>query len=145
MNRKVSIMLLIVVFLLFPGCSSNNTVTTMGIDINSITSSIGAVGGNTNDFETQSFKYTITLTNNDAADITIVSVEPILSEEFIERALNEDRIIQVNELIPHGSSIDVTGEIVFDAKGMTKEKIISMEPFVKEIKIVEKRTISKSF
>jgi len=145
MNRKVSIMLLIVVFLLFSGCSSNNTVTTMGIDINSITSSIGAVGGNTNDFETQSFKYTITLTNNDAADITIVSVEPVLSEEFIERALNEDRIIQVNELIPHGSSIDVTGEIVFDAKGMTKEKIISMEPFVKEIKIVEERTISKSF
>jgi hypothetical protein len=117
----------------------------MGIDINSITSSIGAVGENINDIETQSFKYTMTLTNNDIADITIVSVEPVLSEEFIERASNGDRIIQVNKLIPHGSSLDVSGEIVFDAKGLTKEQIVAMEPFVKDIKIVEERIINKSF
>lgn len=145
MFKKISIILLLFVLLLLAGCSSNNTLNTMGIEINTITSSLGAVEANTNDFETQSFKYTMTLTNNDASGIKIVSVEPVLSEEFIERASDEDRIIQVNKLISHGSSIDVTGEIIFDAKGLTKEQIISMEPFVKEVRIIEERVINKSF
>lgn len=145
MFKKISIILLILVLLLLAGCSDNNTLNTMGIEINTITSSIGAVGGNINDFETQSFKYTMILTNNDASDIKIVSVEPVLSEEFFKRASDEDRIIQVNKSIPHGSSIDVSGEIVFDAKGLTKDQIVSMKPFIKEVKIIEERIINKSF
>jgi hypothetical protein len=117
----------------------------MGIEINSITSSIGAVGENTNGFETQSFKYTMTLTNNDASDITIVKVVPILSQEFQERVSDRDTIIQVNKTVIQGSSLDVSGEIIFDAKGLTKEQIISMEPFIREVKIVEERIINKSF
>ena len=145
MFRKVSIMLLVSTLLLFVGCSRNNTLNIVGIDISGINSSIGAVGENTNDFETQSFKYTITLTNNEATDIQIVSVKPMLSEEFIERVSNNDTIIQVNKTIPQGSSIDITGEIIFDAKGLTKEQIVSMEPFVKEVRITEERIINKSF
>jgi outer membrane murein-binding lipoprotein Lpp len=84
MFKKVSIILPIFVLLLLAGCSDNSTLNTMGIEINTITSSIGAVGGNANDFEAQRFKYTMTLTNNDVSDIKIVSIEPVLSEEFIE-------------------------------------------------------------
>ena len=145
MFRKVNIMLLVSTLLLFVGCSRSNTLNIVGIDISGINSSIGAVGENTNDFETQSFKYTITLTNNEATDIKIVSVKPMLSEEFIERVSNNDTIIQVNKTIPQGSSIDITGEIIFDAKGLTKEQIVSMEPFVKEVRITEERIINKSF
>ena len=88
MFKKISIILLLFVLLPLAGCSGNNTLNTMSIEINTITSSLGAVGANTNDFETQSFKYTMTLTNNDASDIKIVSVEPVLSEEFIEKHIN---------------------------------------------------------
>jgi len=145
MFKKIGIMFLIPILLLFVGCSSNNTLDTMGIRINSITSSIGAVGGNTNDFETQSYKYTMTLTNNDTSDIKIVSVEPVLSQEFQERVSDRDTVIQVNKTVTQGSSLDVSGEIIFDAKGLTKEKIISMEPFVKEVRIIEERVINKAF
>ena len=145
MNNKVAIMLLLSVFLLLAGCSGNNALNTMGIEINSLTSSIGAVGENTNDFETQSFKYIMTLTNNDASDIKIVSVEPVLSQEFQDRVSDRDTVIHVNKTVIKGSSLDVSGEIVFDAKGLTKEQIISMEPFIKEIRIIEERIINKSF
>ncbi|MHB1392867.1 MAG: hypothetical protein ACYCYE_07290 [Clostridia bacterium] len=145
MFKKVIVMFLISILLLSAGCSRDNTLNKVGIDITSITSSIGAVGENTNDFETQSFKYTITLTNNETADITIVSVKPILSEKFLERVTNKDTVMQVNRTISQGSSLDVTGEIVFDAKRLTKEQIVGLEPFVKEVKVIEERTINKSF
>lgn len=145
MVRKLSIMVLMSILLLFTACSANKPLNKVGIDITGITSSIGAVGKNTNDFETQSFKYTIALTNNEAAEITIVSVNPILSEKFLQRVSNKDTIIQVNKTISQGSSLEVTGEIIFDAKGLTKEQIVSLEPFIKEVKIVEERTINKSF
>lgn len=145
MLKKVSILLLVAILLLSAACSKDSTVSKADIDISGISTSIGAVGNNTNDFETQSFKFTITLTNNEAADIEIVSVKPVLSEKFLERASNGDAAIQVNKTIPKGSSLDVSGEIIFDAKGLTKEQIVSLEPFIKEVRIVEERTVKKAF
>lgn len=145
MLKKVSILILIAILLLFAACSKDSTVSKPGIEINAISTSIGAVGTNTNDIEIQSFKFTITMTSNEAADISIVSVKPVLSEKFLERASNGDVAIQVNKVITKGSSLNVSGEIIFDAKGLTKEQIISMEPFVKEVKIIEERIINKSF
>ena len=145
MYKKFSIMILIAILLLSTACSNDSEINKQGIEINSLSTSIGAVGSNTADFETQSFKYNITLTNYEATDINIVSVKPMLSEKFLERVSNEDTIIQVNRIIPQGSSLDVAGEIIFDAKGLTKEQIIGLEPFVKEVKIIEERIINKSF
>jgi hypothetical protein len=145
MFRKISILILIVGLLFLAVWPKEKVISKSGIDINSISTSIGAVGENTNDFEIQSFKFTVTLTNSEAADIAIVSVKPVLSEKFLERVSNRDTTIQVNQIIPKGSSLDVSGEIIFDAKGLTKEQIVSLEPFVKEVIIIEERTINKSF
>ncbi len=145
MGRRVSIIILIAVLLLLIGCSNSDTRLRPGIEVSSITSSIGAVGENTKNFDIQSFKYTIALINNDVVDIKIISVEPELSEEFAKRAEDRSTAIQVDKVISSGSSIDVSGEIIFDAKGMSKEQIIDMEPFVIDIKIVEERIINKSF
>lgn len=145
MIKKVITMFLISILLLSAGCSKDNAESKAGIDITGMSSSIGAVGENTNDFETQSFKYSVSLTNNEAAAINIVSVKPILSEKFLERVSNKDTVIQVNRTISQGSSLDVAGEIIFDAKGLTKEQIIGLEPFIKEFRITEERTIKKSF
>ena len=82
---------------------------------------------------------------NEAADITIVSVRPILSEKFLERVSNKDTELHVNTAISQGGNLGVSGEIIFDAKGLTKEQIVSMEPFIKEVRIIQERTIKKSF
>lgn len=145
MHKKISIVLLVTILILLSGCSGNATRKSAGIDITGITSSIGAVGENTKDFETQSFKYTITLTNNDEEDITIISVRPVISEKLHERISSKDITLQVNRVIPKGGSLGVSGEIIFDAKGLTKEQTVSMEPFVKEVRIIEERIIDKTF
>jgi len=145
MVRKVSLMMLISILLSSTACSSNRPLDNVGIDITGSMASIGTVGENTNDLETQSFKYSVTLTNNETTDITIVEVMPVLSEKFLERVSNKDTMIKVNKTISQGSSLEVNGEIVFDARGLTKEQIHSLQPFVKEVKIIEERSINKSF
>jgi hypothetical protein len=55
--------------------------------------------------------------NNGPTDITIVSVTPVLSETFIERAVNKNTIIPVNKIIPQGNILGVTGEIYLMPKG----------------------------
>jgi hypothetical protein len=147
MFRKNNITILIATLFLLAGCTAQSALdkSSTTVDITSIVSSIGATGENTNDFETQSFKYTVTLTNNETESITIVSVTPVLSEKFLERVSNKDTTVQVNKTIPQGSSLDVSGGIVFNAKGLTKEQIMALEPFVKEIKIMEEKVIEKSF
>ncbi len=146
MFKKASIIILLSILLLLTACSTKNTLDKVGtIDIAAISSSIGAVGENTNNFDTQSFKFTITLTNNDTTDINIVSVKPILSEKFLERVSNKDTLIEVNRTVSQGGNLEVNGEIIFDAKGLTKDQIFNLQPFVKEIKITDERIINKSF
>lgn len=137
--------LMLSLLLLFTGCSAGNTQDETGIVITDIMSGIGSAGENTNDFETQSFKFTITMKNNEAADIGIVSVRPVLSEKLLERVPNKDTTINVNKVIAKGTSLSVSGEIIFDARGLTKEQIAGIKPFVQEVRLIEERTIEKSF
>lgn len=143
--RKFYLVMLLCVLLVVSGCSKKENTTEKGIIISVISSSIGAVGQNTNDFENQSFKYTITLTNNEENNITVVSITPVLSDTFASKISDKNITVNVNKTIPKGNSINVSGEIIFNAKELNKEQIISMKPFVKEVKIVEERTIQNSF
>lgn len=127
-------------------CSTNNSIVKKsGIEINAITTSIGAVDNNTDDFNTQSYKYTITLKNNDIEDITILSVEPTINSKLIARVLNKETLVYVNKTIVTEDTLEVTGEIIFDASDLSKEQIFELEPFVEDIKISEQRIIKKSF
>lgn len=148
MAKKVIIIGLMSVLFLLSACSSNNTSDTqnkMGIEIKNIVSIMGAIGENANDSETQSFKYTITLTNNEASDIKLVSLTPVLSDKIFERVSNKETEIEVNKTISKEGNLDVTGEIIFDSKGLTKEQIVSLQPFIKDVKIIEERIINKPF
>lgn len=141
----IFVMVLMVILLLVTACTEKEPLNRVGIEIAGINSSIGVVGDKVDDFETQSFQYTITLSNNEATDIKIVSISPILSEEFLERVITEDTTIQVNKTIFKENYLNVSGEIIFDAKGLSKEQIIDLEPFINGIKIIEERVIEKAF
>lgn len=145
MHKKVSILVFAVILLLFTACSKESAESRPDIEISSISTSIGAVGNGSGNIETQSYKFNITMINNEAEDINIVSVKPVLSDKFLERVLNGDEPIQVDKVILKGGSLEVSGEIIFDAKGLTKEQIINLEPFIKEVRITEERTINRSF
>lgn len=85
-------------------------------------------------------KYTLTLTNNQENNITVVSITPVLSDTLASKVLNKNTTISINETIPKGNSINVSGEIILNAKELSKEEINSLEPMVKKIKIIEERT-----
>lgn len=145
MFKKILILMLAVMILLNTACSGNAGERRPGIEITGITSSIGAVGNNTANMEEQSFSYIVTLKNNEPQELSILSIEPVLSAGFRERALGGTAPVQVNGVIPAGGSMEVSGEITFDAKGLSKEQIIDMEPFVVEVEITEGRTVKKPF
>lgn len=136
--------MLICTIAIFVGCT-NKSQSNNGISINSIQTSIGAIEENTNDIENQSFKYTVQLTNNEDDDLKIISIEPILTEKFEKLVSSKDLIKNINEIISKNDYLEVSGEIIFNTKGMSKEEIESMQPFIKEIKIIEERKIKKSF
>jgi hypothetical protein len=143
---KRKIITILISIMLLTACTTNKlSVEQRGIEINGVTTSIGAVDDNVKDFDTQSYKYTIFLTNNDKEELTILSIEPTLNSKLISRILSEETLVSVNKTIRSEESLEVTGEIIFDASGLTKEEIIELKPFVEDIKIIQERIIKKSF
>ena len=129
---------------IFVGCT-NKYQSNNGISINSIHTSIGGIEEGTNDIENQAFKYKVQLNNNEDDDLKIISIEPILTEKFEKLVLSKDLIKNINEIISKNDYLEISGEIIFNTKDMSKEEIESMQPFIKEIKITEERKIKKSF
>jgi hypothetical protein len=142
--RKISIALVTLILLLCTACAPSKLPET-GIAVAGITTSIGAVGEDTTNIETQSFHYTITLVNHETAEVQILSLEPTLAEGFNARVISQDIKVDVNQAIAPGGTLQVSGEILFDAKGLTKEEIEALQPFVKDFRITEERTIDRAF
>ncbi len=139
--RKISFIILISILLLAVGCSKNEPIGDKEISMLTTSTSIGAVGENTDDFENQSFKYNITLTNNGNDDINIISITPILSAGFASLVSDENVTLDVNRTILKEGNVDISGEIIFKAKGLSKEAIVDLQPFIEKVKITEERII----
>lgn len=115
------------------------------IMVMNISASIGAAEQDPSNSENQVFKYNITLINLENYDMIIDSITPVLSAEFSNIVTDENVTVEVNKLVKENSSIRVSGEIHFNAKGLTKGQINSLRPFVSNIKIIEEKTIQNSF
>ena len=146
-GRYGQVILLLTVLLtmvVFTACSPDESDREPGLAINFVTSSLGTAG-DTDDTNTQAFTYNLTITNNDVVEINLLEVKPVLHSPFAELVLQDDISVQVKKAIPAGGSIQVEGTIIFDATGLSKDEILNMEPFIKEVKLIEERTIVKSF
>ena len=143
--KKIYVLLLLSVLLLVSSCESKHIEKNNGLSISGITTSLGAYEKNSDNNEIQSFKYTITLTNNDDENISLHSVTPILSEKFLSLVIDKDVTLEVNKIIEKSGILNLSGEIVFNTKGLEKQDILNLQPFVKEVKITEERIIQKTF
>ena len=134
MNRSVFpiIAIITIVLLTSSGSCANSKPVKSGLAIPSATSS---VGGNTNNPADQIFFYTITLQNTRSTEVTVNYIEPILLDPFATKAKGNDFRVTVDKSIDPGATIEISGEIQFDATGMTKEEIMAMQPFFGEINI----------
>ncbi|MGM9988325.1 MAG: hypothetical protein ACI35O_14005 [Bacillaceae bacterium] len=140
MKKSYLILCIFAIFIL-SSCSKEEPIAESGISISQKQTSIGPVEENMNDMDKQSFKYKLTLTNHEENDLKIISLEPILSEEFKKTVLSDELTLTINKTISKNTSLEVSGEIIFNSKGLNKEQLSDMQTFIKEIKINEERII----
>lgn len=145
---KVNIRLLVLVIILSLitiGCSRAVDVKgtqTIGLDISSMSTGIGAVDQNNNSHDIQRFSYSINLANNDKDTAFIKEVTLVLPKEFEEALVTKQLPVTVNTELAPKSTIEIKGSLDFKANGLSKDQIIKLNPKILSIKVTNERTIS---
>ena len=130
---KKFFMLLVLIVLSIVGYSYLKTedVTNKGLQISNMQLGIGSVG-NTDTFDQQKLRYDITISNAEKTELKKDSVEIVLSD-WIKRQQQENKI---TEITFDNESVIIKGYVIFDTKGLSKEQIISHDPFLDGVNVV---------
>lgn len=145
---KVNIRLLVLVIILSLitiGCSRAVNVEdkqTIGLDISSMSTGIGAVDTNNNSHDIQRFSYSINLANNDKDAAFIKEVTLVLPKAFEETLVTKQLAITVNKDISPKSTIEIKGTLDFNTNDLSKDDIMKLDPRILSIKVTNERTIS---
>ena len=97
---------------------------------------------NENNLDKQKFSYSISVANKNVKTIFIKSVQPTINERVKNKILSEETIVAVNKDIKPKETIEISGEIIIDTSGLTKEEIVALEPFITAIKISTEENIN---
>ena len=92
---------------------------------------IGSVD-NTNTFDEQKLRYDITIRNTEKTKFKKDSIELVITD-WINEKQTDNKITEINF---DNDNIIIKGYVIFETKGLTKEQILSHEPFIKGIKVV---------
>lgn len=143
MNKRIIIMLIIAAAL--TGCSSEpDDQLKSGLQIYSSHSSIGALSMDKDNEALESYKYSIVITNEDKHDAHILTIEPILNERFKEHVIDQQLVLEVDTSISAGGDLEVSGEIIFERDGLTKNEIVEIEHIIESYKIIEETIIERT-
>jgi hypothetical protein len=143
MSKKlITIIFSLFIFVFFTGC--NNTKVQVqskgGLKIYNWSSALGGV--NENDLDKTKYSYFINLTNENEKTIFIKSVQPSVNEAIKNKILSKKIVIDVNQNVKPNETIKINGEIILDTKGLGKSDIVTLEPFITDIKVSTEETVS---
>ena len=79
--------------------------------------------------------------NEDDNEAYIQWIEPILGVGIKDKILTEDLKVVVEKSIPSKGSIEINGVVVFNTKGLSKQEIVELEPFITGIKVVSEKIV----
>lgn len=141
MLRIGTILFLLIVFL-FSGCAANTPVIqeNNGLFVGSLSTALGAADDDSLD-ETL-FSFDINLTNNEESDVFISTAEVIVNEAVANRLKSKLEPIELNKALKPGETIAIQGELAFETKGMSKEEIVKLEPFITDLKVTREQSIN---
>ena len=127
---------------IFSGCNNSKVQNQSkgGIKIANWSSSLGSV--NETDLDKSVFSYSINLTNENEKNIFIEFIQPLVNETIKNKILSKETVVTVNQNIKPKETIKVNGEIIIDTKGLSKQDIDKLEPFITDIKVSTEDTIS---
>ena len=130
---KKTLMLALLTLFVISGCSSSETEDdkNKGLEFSNYQYGIGSID-NTDTFDKQKLQYDITISNKEKTKLKKESVEIVLTD-WINEKQTDNKITEINF---NNDNINIKGYVIFDTKGLTKEQIISNEPFIKGVKVV---------
>ena len=128
-------------FIFLTGCNTQTkTQTKGGLKINSWSSGLGSVSET--DLENTKFSYSIGLTNENEKKVFIKSIQASVNETIKNRILSGEMPVDVDRDIKPNETINITGELIVDTKGLGKSDIVTLEPFITDIKVSIEESIS---
>ncbi|MBC8061697.1 MAG: hypothetical protein H7Y18_13660 [Clostridiaceae bacterium] len=136
------ILTILVVFVLFIAYNSKKAEieTKGGLKIQNWSSSLGSI--NETDLDKTIFSYSVYLTNQNEKSIFIRSIQPSVNEAVKYKIISIETVVSVNKDIKPNETIQINGEIILDTKGLLKQDIVKLEPFITDIKVSTEETIS---
>jgi hypothetical protein len=69
-------------------------------------------------------------------------MQPSINEKLKNKVISKNTAISVNKVIKPDETIKISGEIIFDTKGLSKSDISRLEPFITDIKVSTEQTIN---
>ncbi|MBE6067841.1 MAG: hypothetical protein E7211_09135 [Clostridium lundense] len=143
MSKKL-IMIIFSLFILvfFVGCNNAEVEVQSkgGLKIYNWSSALGSV--TENDLDKTKYSYSINLINEDEKTIFIKSVQPSVNETIKNKILSKETVVDVNQNLRPNEVIKINGEIIIDTKGLGKSYILTLEPFITDIKVLTEEDLS---
>jgi PKD repeat protein len=85
------------------------------------------------------FSYSFQLTNTNSKTVFVKTIEPIVNETLKKNILSKDTVVAVNKNIEPNETIQISGIIVVDTKGLF---MYDVGKFIKDIRVLTEETVS---
>lgn len=131
MKKSILSILVFVLLLSLIGCSTQEEISEDLTDFKMAGMNSG-LGGRGDTLDESSYSYTIYLQSakKDIKDIKAVKINPgdLIKNRIIEENNPEIKLLTDN--------LEIQGEIIFNTKGMTKEQILALEPYISSLTVL---------
>jgi len=138
--KIIPLFLILVILLLLAGCKGQVQLQQEnGLQIHNLSTAIGAVDSSNSD--EQKVSYSFSITNSSNAEVYIKSTEPIVSDPVKEKILSGTTSLDVNKSVQANSTIQLTGELRLNTKGLSKSDIVKLEPMIKGFDVITEQNV----
>jgi hypothetical protein len=141
-STKTILISILFIFVIFVVCKNSKSQVEAkgGLKINGWSSALGSV--NETDLDKTKFTYSINLTNENEKNISLKSIQPSVNEAIKNKIISNNPVVAVNKDIKPNETIEISGELLIDTKGLSKSDIVKLEPFITDIKVSTDETLS---
>ena len=133
--RRITILALVSILIVsLISCSAESDIDETKSDfyINNMSAGLGSI--NENDLDNSRYTYTIYLASGNKKIEQIAEVKLIYGDKIADKIITESPI----EIVFNKDYVEINGDIVFDTKGLGKEQIVELEPYIYSLNVILK-------
>lgn len=135
--NKISLILLVLITFTLSGCTKTepDKTKTVGFAVNNWYYGLGTVDGkNLNNVDETKFSYVLNLTSDNEKLGEVNEIQPIVGKNISSKVLSNG----VTKFAVKKDYIESDGYITFTTKGLTKEQIDALKPYITGVKVIMK-------